>query len=426
MMLGFLLVFMYFSFRSAFSAYLLWGWAGLIAISGYLYGDMATLPYAQIFAVITLATLLLRKSEKMLPFKANRTTSFMLLFVVHGFICAIFAYPDLPRNWELFGNVAKTVLFCALMPLLITSRFRIHVMVVMIALAVSIHGALDGLKFLSSAGSHNARGLNKYGDNNHYALVLVMVVPLLFYLFQYSANRLVRWGFGGTLFLVVLAVVATASRGGLVGLLTIATWVTLTSRRKLPGLFAIAVSVLIVLQFAPESWTKRMETISSASEDGSFMGRVTAWKVSSAIAVDNPLVGGGFRALQSFPVWDQFKNSPGLLGFVDTPKLARSGVAAHSIWFEVLGDLGFVGFFIFVALLVNAFATLRNVSVLVKRGGPSFQWASDLANLLGAVLLVYVVSGSLLSAAYFELPYLVMMLLEVIKQRVQSELVAHA
>jgi len=114
-------------------------------------------------------------------------------------------------------------------------------------------------------------------------------------------------------------------------------------------------------------------------------------------------------------VWDQFKHSPGLLGFVDTPMLARSGVASHSIWFEVMGDLGFVGFFIFVALLVNAFLTRREIKALVEQEGGTYRWATDLTDMLCASLFAYVVSGSLLSAAYFETPYMLMMLLEVIK-----------
>jgi probable O-glycosylation ligase (exosortase A-associated) len=173
---------------------------------------------------------------------------------------------------------------------------------------------------------------------------------------------------------------------------------------------------VLVLQLAPEKWNERMSTIQTAEADKSFMGRVTAWKVSSAIAVDNPVFGGGFRALQSHPVWNRYKDQQGLLGSVDTPELTRTGVAAHSIWFEVLGDQGFVGLFLFIALIVNAFMTRRAVWRLVRQNGPGERWAGDLADMLAAALLAYVVAGSLLSAAYFELPYVCFMLMEVLKQ----------
>jgi hypothetical protein len=41
-------------------------------------------------------------------------------------------------------------------------------------------------------------------------------------------------------------------------------------------------------------------------------------------------------------------------------------------------------------------------------------------------MFVYVVAGSALSAAYFEIPYIVMMMLEVIKQQLRRALTAPA
>ncbi|MES2878581.1 MAG: putative O-glycosylation ligase, exosortase A system-associated [Pseudomonadota bacterium] len=422
MVLGALLVFIPFSLSNVFGAYLLWGWTGLIALNSYLYGFMVPVPFVQLFALLTLATLLWHKDIEKRKFEPNRTTTLFAIFVVHGFFCAIFAYPNLLSNWMIYGNLSKTVLFCVLMPILATSRFRIHSIVVMISLAVGFHGVLDGLKFLASGGAHKAAGIGKFGDNNHYAIVLAMVIPLLYYLYQYSSGRLARWGFAAAILLNVLAIVATGSRGGLVGLTAISLWIIVKSRRRWLGIFAISVCALLIVQLAPDTWSQRMQTIKTADEDTSFMSRVTAWKVSSAIALANPVLGGGFRVVQSHSVWDQFKSSPGLLGFVETPVLSRSGVAAHSIWFEVMGDMGFVGLFIFIAMIINAFMTGREIRALAERGGTSWRWASDLSDLLAAIMFVYAVSGSLLSVAYFELPYVVMMLLEVIKLQLRTAL----
>lgn len=416
LVLGFMLAAVPLAFMAPFAGYLLWGWAGLIAINYYLYGAMAGVTYVQIFAIVTLLSLLMKREHAMLPFKANRTTVLLGLFVAHGLMVALLAFPGLERNWELFGNVSKTALFCVLMPMVAVTRFRIHALAVMIALAISFHGALDGLKFIASAGSHNAQAIKRFGDNNHLALVLLMVLPFLYYLYRYSAGKFARLGFLAVLPLTILAVMATNSRGALLGLVAIALWIILKSQKKALGIVLVGLSALMVVQLAPEQWSSRMETIQSADQDASFMGRVTAWKVSSAIAVSNPVFGGGFRALQNHPVWDRYKDSQGLLGFVDTPTLSRSGVAAHSIWFEVLGDQGFVGFFLFVALLVNGFFTRREVWKLARRNGPQEQWAGDLADMVAAALLAYVVSGSLLSAAYFELPYVCLMLMETLKQ----------
>ena len=48
-------------------------------------------------------------------------------------------------------------------------------------------------------------------------------------------------------------------------------------------------------------------------------------------------------------------------------------------------------------------------------------WASDLSDMLAGSLIVYIIGGALLSAAYFDLPYMIIMLMEVLKQQVLRE-----
>ena len=413
-----MLVFVPLALRHTFVAYLLWGWSGLIALDYYLYGFMISVPYVQIFALIAMGSWFWTKDPERQPFQPNRTMALLLVFWAHGLLSAIFAYPGLNNNWNDFSNLSKTLLFCALMPMIVTSRFRIHAMVLMIVFTLAFHGVLDGLKFLSSAGAHTARGIGKFGDNNLFALVLVMVLPLIYYLYQYSAKRWVRLSFAFTGLLTVLTIIATSSRGGFAGVAAVAIFIVLQSRRKLVGILAIVVVGVMVLQLAPESWRERMDTIKSAEEDSSFLGRVSAWKVSSAVALAHPVLGGGFRVIENAATWDRFRNSPSLLDFVATPPV-YGFKAAHSIWFQVLGDGGLVGLALFIGLLFNAFLTRRKIKAIASKDEAN-KWATDLADMIGAALFAYIVSGSLLSAAYSETPYILLMLMEVIKLQFQQ------
>jgi probable O-glycosylation ligase (exosortase A-associated) len=199
----------------------------------------------------------------------------------------------------------------------------------------------------------------------------------------------------------------------------------LTSRYKFVGIVGIALSALLVLQLAPDQWLDRMNTIGAAGEDYSMMGRIGAWRISSAIAIANPFFGGGLHSVEIASVWNSFRDSPNLLWYVtnlDLEGLPGGGRAAHSIYFETMGDLGFVGFFIFMALLFNALVTAREVVALVRVGGNKLRWAADLAHMLSISVIAYAVGGALLSAAYFELPYILFMLLEVLKRQVRAAL----
>ncbi|MBV5347570.1 putative O-glycosylation ligase, exosortase A system-associated [bacterium] len=420
MLLGVMAVLFPLAISNSFLAYLLWGWAGLIALNSYLYGFMAGVPFVQIFAMIALVLILIKRDGEQIAFTANRTIFLFVVLACHSALVAAFAYEGLPRNAETISNILKTLLYCSLMPMLVTSRLRIHALVVAIVLALSFHGLLDGLKFLASGGTHNARGVAKFGDNNYLAMALVTVIPLQLYLYRYSKNRLAKLGFAGVALLTILAVVATHSRGGFLTLFCVAIWLLWGSKRKALGLASLFACAVLVVVMAPASWSERMGTMQRAGEDSSFMTRVAVWKKSTAIALAHPVVGGGFFAVQSPPTFEKFRNEQGLLGFIDTPDPAM--YAAHSIYFQVMSDMGFVGFFVYFVVLANAFITRFEIRNLAGRLGPTAGWAVDLSNMLAAGLIAFMVGGALLSAAYLEIPFLMVALLEVVKQQLLRQL----
>jgi probable O-glycosylation ligase (exosortase A-associated) len=408
------------SFSNTFAAYLIWGWTALIAISEYVYGFMAPVQFNMMFAVISITLILLGKDKQKKALSWNATSALFVLLALQATVTAIFALDGNNQNSELYVLFIKSLVFCLLMPAVVTNRFRIHAMVVMIVLGLAFHGSVEGGKFFSSGGGHHVQGIRKFGDNNHFALVVVMAMPLLLYVFQYSVSKLVRLGCIGGLILSVAAVIGTSSRGGLVAMVLAGAWLVWSGRRKMLGVTVLVAGALLVVALAPESWSDRMDTIKTAEEDSSFMGRVEAWQVSSAIALANPLTGGGFHAVERAPIWEMFRDRNGLLNSFEMQH-TMGGRAAHSVYFEVLGDMGFVGLAIFVGILLNTFRTRRIIRRLAPQAGTRLVWASDLGDALSATMFAYVVGAAALSVAYLETVYILIMLLEVVKQHVISE-----
>lgn len=399
---------------NAFIAYLLWGWTAVIAINSYVYGFMQSMPFNMIFALIAILWLVIGRDRARGRMVFPLTSVVFILFAVQATLSYTAAYDGLVRNTELYTNLLKALFFCILMPCVLTQRYRVHAMVFALALGLSFHGVIEGLKFLASGGGHRIQGLAKFGDNNHFAVVVLMGMPLLVYLYRYSLHRFTRWAVLATLFFSVIAVIATHSRGGFMSMSIVALWIVFNSRRKALGVLLMIGGLVATVAFAPSSWSERMNTIKEAGDDMSFMTRVLAWKVSSEIALSRPLTGGGFHAVQAQHVWDKFRESNGLLGFVDTPYRAEVAFAAHSIYFEILGDLGFVGLGLFLLILANAFVTWFRIRRHVARAGPHLKWASDLAAMVAASLLGYVVGAAALSLGYLEVMYILVMLMQVL------------
>jgi probable O-glycosylation ligase (exosortase A-associated) len=381
---------------------------------------MADFQFVQVFAILSLLMILLRRDPRM---QASRLSGVTLLFVLLGLqalASGIAAYDGVPRNWEICLDLLKTLLFCLLMPVLVTSRLRVHAMLLMLALGLALHGTIEGLKFVASGGAHITEGNAKFGDRNHFAILVVMGMPLLLYLFSYSRLRFVRLSVLAALVIAALAVVSTYSRAGLVTLIAIGLWMLLRGRRKLLSLSIILALAVLVVTIAPDAWVDRMSTIRAAEDDTSFMGRVKAWKRASAIALSNPMTGGGFHSVQSPAVFERFRYEQGFLGFIETTPQPYP-VAAHSIYFEVLGDMGFPGLLLFLATMLSPFVVLRRVNKLARAIGPPARWAADLGAMLSFSMVAYLVGGASISAAYFELPYELVMLSLVVMRVLEAE-----
>jgi len=114
-----------------------------------------------------------------------------------------------------------------------------------------------------------------------------------------------------------------------------------------------------------------------------------------------------------------FRGNTGLLGFLPsydfTPVNFR---AAHSAYFEVMGDRGIFGFVLFIVILINILLTASEAKRLSILIGPNMHWAVDLSNALSASAIALMVGGGGVSVAYSEMLYVVAMLAEVLKLHV--------
>ena len=299
------------------------------------------------------------------------------------------------------------------------SRWRIHTAVIAICLAFGFDGMNDAGKYILSGGGHKIVGKYSLGDNNHLALALLMTIPLLVYAYKQSSEKLAKMAFLAVTAACVVTVIGSHSRGGFIGLVVMAGMFMRNSKHKAASFSLIGLGAVLILALAPDTWLSRVDTINSVGEDNSFMGRVIAWKISTLIALERPF-GGGFHAVQLYPVWNHYAGSIGsVLSFIETGPPGMIPKAAHSIYFEVLGDLGVVGFSVFLALITLGF---RNASALRRYGrrDPRQQWAADLGGAVQISLVVYCVSGGAVSMGYFETFYVLLILLSRARRSVEE------
>jgi probable O-glycosylation ligase (exosortase A-associated) len=235
-----------------------------------------------------------------------------------------------------------------------------------------------------------------------------MTVPLLWYLRMRVPWAMARWALLGAIAASALAVLSTQSRGAFLAICAMAAFLWLKSRKKMWTGLMIAIALPALFAMMPESWHERMSTIETYQEDASAMGRINAWNFAFNLAKSRPFVGGGFDTF-SPDLFQRYAPSPD--DFHD----------AHSIYFEMLGEHGFVGLGLFLALLAAAFATGQRV-IRLTRDRPQLTWAGDLAGMVQVSLIGYMVGGAFLGLAYFDLYYHLIAILLLLRYDVDGAL----
>ena len=410
------------AFMNGFVAFLFWGYTTVLTPAHYLYGFMQGVRFNLIFAAIALALLFLQKNKN--ENKPILGVSYWLLvaFLIHASLSTLFALSPNPLVAEKYEKIIKGFAFVLALPFFVKDRTGIHAVLLMIALGLGLHGVIEGLKFIASGGGHRMNGIpdSSLTDNNLFALGMVMVLPLILYFNNVLVHKYTKLLTMFAFLLTIMTVIATNSRGGFLALTVLGGWYFMASRRKGYALLAVLVGVVLVFAVAPDTWFERISSIKEANDDESFMNRVAAWKVSMSIGLSNPVFGGGFSAVQNFWIWEAYKNIPSIIP-VDvnlyTPK------AAHSIYFQVLGDMGLLGLILFLSIMASAFINRSSIFAKIKKSGrKDLLWANDIANTLFLSLLAFMVGGAGVSLPYYEIVYILVSLMAILNGIVTAKI----
>jgi probable O-glycosylation ligase (exosortase A-associated) len=198
-----------------------------------------------------------------------------------------------------------------------------------------------------------------------------------------------RIGFLVLFVTTVGTVILTFSRGGFLGLIVVLLGLFLRSRKRMQVGVGLVILVVAGLIFVPERWFERMGTIKTYESDASAMGRINAWWVAIGVAQDRPLVGGGFEMFSD----EQFLNyAPNPMEVLDV----------HSIYFEIMGEHGFGGLAIYLALMFSAIFSLMRMARQL-RNVPGFEWYVNYCDMFLLSIFAFLVNGATLGRAYFDL-----------------------
>lgn len=253
-----------------------------------------------------------------------------------------------PDSFAAFQDVFVKILILYFLILNLVDRpSRAVVLQATIAVAAALLGAYA--LYAKATGTTTVEGtraaaVGLLGDPNDLALVLLMGLPysLLATLETGGARRLFH---AVLLALVFFGIVATQSRGGILGLAA-ALYLVLRQRVRSRALTWIAVAG-VLLGLAVMAGIGARQGLEGEGIDESAQGRLDAWGAGVRMLRYNPLLGVGF-----------YRFSDNYFAYVVDP-VTWDLKAAHNTFVQCFAETGLLGFVPFVGLLVQAFLHAR-------------------------------------------------------------------
>ncbi len=384
-----------FVFRRPWLGILLWSWLGYMNPHRLAWGFAYDFPFSMVVGVVTLAAFLFSQEKKEMPW--SREIVVLLIFIAWMLLTTFFAfYPD--AAWFQWNKVWKIQLMVILTALIINDRHKLHWLVWVIVVSFAFYGVKGGIFTIVNGGAYRVQGPagTFIGGNNEMALALVMSIPLIRYLQLQDTRRWMKLALAGAMVLTGVAAIGSQSRGGLLAMVAMGIFLWLKSRKKIVTGLYMAAAVAILASVMPQAWYDRMNTIKTYQEDQSAQGRINAWYTAFNLAKDR-ITGGGFETFRP-PTFRQYAPDPWNVHDV------------HSIYFEQMGEQGFIGFGLFMLLGLLAWLRARQIIKRCKND-PDRKWASDLAAMIQVSLVGYAAGGAFLGMSYFDLPYHLMIIL---------------
>src|SRR5262249_22949562 len=248
--------------------------------------------------------------------------------------------------------------------------------------------------------------------NNTFGLALVMNVPLLFYLAKLETKPWLARGMQGMMVVSDITIIGTFSRGAWVGLAAVTGLLVVKNRPSVLKVVAVGTVALIAsLMFTltlPDPVQHRWDSLVNYEEDGSAQSRFWNWEFCTRVALGRPL-GGGFNLYseESYALYmpEFAARWPGKVW------------SCHNMWLSVWAEHGYPGAIVWLGLLLSCLIAVRRMRKYGSRNADA-EWAVDYCNMVEISLVGYMVSGTFIDMAYFELYYHLVAVVIVLKELV--------
>jgi probable O-glycosylation ligase (exosortase A-associated) len=367
---------------------LMWVLFGVMNPHRLTYGPAYNFPFAMVIALITFTGIMLTRDHRQI--KGGPAAIVLVVLAAWMTFTTLQALTPVAA-WPMWSRVMKIFVMTFVLMLLLHTKRQVDLLIAAIVVSIAFYGVKGGIFTVVTGGEGTVWGPedSMIQTNNALGVANVMIIPLLMHFYQQTRKTWLRAVLVSVLLLCAASILGSYSRGAVLALGAMCAVLWARSSYKAITFGVVVLIGLVMIPFMPERWVERMHTIQTYEMESSAMSRIYAWKAAWNIAVDR-FQGGGFE----YPTKEVMaKYSPG-------PYIS----VAHSIYFQALGEHGFLGLALFLTFWLLVW---RKCGVIRARARdrPHLQWAFSLMSMTQASLAGYAVGGAFLNLAFWDMPY---------------------
>lgn len=368
-----------------------------------------SIPISMIVAVLAMGCWLLFDKKDGASFTVRQG----LMLVLLGYCGVTTMYADFPVDAaEKWDWAWKALLFAIFLPLTMRSRLRIEAVLLFLTLSAAAIIIVGGIKTALSGGGYGV--LNLMVDNNSglyessiISTVAIALIPIILWFARYGTVFPSDWRVKlfcyALVFACLLMPIGTEARTGLlcIALFGMLAMRDMTMKRRLLFIGVAGALGLAAIPFLPSSFSQRMETIQGYKADESANTRLAVWGWTLDFVSRRPF-GGGFGAFRQNQIQVQTTNVAGGEGMqsVSTMTQSDSGRAWHSSYFEMLGEQGWPGLFVFMLIQFISLVRLEMIRRRYRRAEGEDEWIAPLATSLQHFQLIYMLGSAFVQTAF--------------------------
>ncbi len=307
--------------------------------------------------------------------------------------------------------VWKALLFAIFLPLTLTTRARIEGLALVLVLSIATIVIGTGMKTVLGGGGYENLKFFVNDNSGIYesstlATVAIGLIPMIWWFVRHGTLFRPHWavtGFAAALtFACLLVPIGTEARTGLLCIAALGVLMLRYTRHRLLFIAGAGVLGLTALPFLPQSYYERMATIAAPGGDESASTRVAVWQWTIDYVDEKPF-GGGFDAYRGnrFSYVMPVKEVAGNTTTVEYQEVVDEGRAFHSSIFEMLGEQGWPGLFIWLALHGLGLWQMERIQRRWRgRENEAERWIAPFAAALQMGAVIYIIGALFQGIAY--------------------------